>query len=165
MLKSMLTVLIVSTTTTVMADTTIPMYYTADKGVGKTVGVVRVHETPYGLMFTPELQDMKPGVHGFHIHQKPSCDQNGNAAGGHWDPKNTGKHLGPYDDNGHQGDLPAIYVTADGKATVPVVAPRLMHLDEIKGHALIIHEGGDNYSDEPAKLGGGGMRMVCGVMK
>jgi Cu-Zn family superoxide dismutase len=29
----------------------------------------------------------------------------------------------------------------------------------------MIHDGGDNYSDEPAKLGGGGNRMVCGVIK
>jgi len=28
----------------------------------------------------------------------------------------------------------------------------------------MIHAGGDNYSDEPAKLGGGGARMACGVV-
>ena len=28
----------------------------------------------------------------------------------------------------------------------------------------MIHAGGDNYSDTPAPLGGGGARIVCGVV-
>ena len=30
---------------------------------------------------------------------------------------------------------------------------------------LAVHAGGDNHSDHPAKLGGGGARIVCGVIK
>jgi Cu-Zn family superoxide dismutase len=29
----------------------------------------------------------------------------------------------------------------------------------------MIHAGGDNYSDTPKPLGGGGDRLVCGVVK
>jgi Cu-Zn family superoxide dismutase len=29
----------------------------------------------------------------------------------------------------------------------------------------MIHEGGDNYSDKPKPLGGGGARIACGVVK
>ena len=29
----------------------------------------------------------------------------------------------------------------------------------------MIHAGGDNHSDHPKLLGGGGTRMVCGVIK
>jgi superoxide dismutase, Cu-Zn family len=29
----------------------------------------------------------------------------------------------------------------------------------------MIHSGGDNYSDAPAPLGGGGARIACGVIK
>jgi Cu-Zn family superoxide dismutase len=29
----------------------------------------------------------------------------------------------------------------------------------------MVHVGGDNYSDTPAPLGGGGGRLVCGVVK
>ena len=46
-----------------------------------------------------------------------------------------------------------------------VLAPRIKHISEITGHALMIHAGGDNYADLPEKLGGGGARMVCGVIK
>lgn len=164
-MKFLLSVICLSMATTALADISISMNATAEKGVGKSVGTVSVSETKYGLLFTPNLHDLTPGVHGFHIHQNPSCDNNGAAAGGHLDSKNTGRHLGPYNDKGHLGDLPALYVNADGTATLPVLAPRLHSLATVKNHSLMIHEGGDNYSDTPQKLGGGGMRMICGVIK
>ncbi len=86
------------------------------------------------------------------------------AAGGHWDPNNKGSHQGPYG-NGHLGDLPILYVDKEGDANSPVFAPRIHNLNEIKGHSLMIHSGGDNYSDHPEALGGGGARMWCGVIQ
>lgn len=158
------------TSTVFAADLTVPMYFTAAKGVGASVGTVTISETKYGLLFTPHLSgltaanSLTPGIHGFHVHMNPSCADNGMAAGGHLDPLNTGKHLGPYNDQGHLGDLPALVINADGTATLPVLAPRLQHLAQVAGHSLMIHNGGDNYSDTPEKLGGGGARMVCGVI-
>src|SRR5262249_24970487 len=87
----------------------------------------------------------------------------GMAAGGHYDPANTGKALGPLGE-GHKGDLPALTVDADGRATKDVVAPHLK-VSDVKGHSIMIHVGGDNYSDQPAPLGGGGARIACGVAK
>ncbi len=151
---------------------TIPLHVVDAKGTGKSVGTVGVEQTDYGLVFRPELSGLKPGVHGFHIHANASCDpaekegkpSAAEAAGGHWDPKNTGKHGEPWG-AGHMGDLPALLVTADGKAAQPVLAPRLKDLNEIKGHALMVHEGGDNHSDHPKPLGGGGARVACGVIQ
>ena len=37
------------------------------------VGEVTVSETPYGLLFTPQLRALPPGLHGFHLHENPSC--------------------------------------------------------------------------------------------
>jgi len=54
--------------------------------------------------------------------------------------------------------------SADGSANYPVLAPRLKKISEIKGHALMIHAGGDNHADMPKPLGGGGDRMACGVI-
>lgn len=146
-----------------LADTTIPMFMTQANGQGESVGIITVSETPYGLLFAPQLHHLTPGIHGFHIHENPSCQQQGMAAGGHFDPKNTKKHLGPYQE-GHLGDLPVLIVAADGSTTMPVLAPRFTKLSEINNHALMIHEGGDNYSDSPEPLGGGGGRMECGVI-
>lgn len=151
--------------TSAFANTTVKMYVTQDKGQGENVGTIDITETKYGLLFTPHLHNLTPGMHGFHVHVNPSCDDNGMAAGGHLDPHKTNKHLGPYNDNGHFGDLPVMNVNADGTVTLPVLAPRIKNIAEIKDHALMIHDGGDNYSDAPEKLGGGGARMVCGVIK
>jgi superoxide dismutase, Cu-Zn family len=145
------------------AEMTVNVYTTVAKGKGELVGTVTIKETEYGLLFTPDLKKLGEGIHGFHVHENPSCADNGMAAGGHLDPKKTGKHLGPYNNNGHLGDLPALYVEKDGTAKTPLLAPRLKNLSEIKNHSLMIHEGGDNYSDQPA-MGGGGKRMWCGVM-
>jgi Cu-Zn family superoxide dismutase len=43
-----------------------------------------------------------------------------------------------------------------------VIAPRLK-LADVQGRALVIHEGGDNYSDQPENGGGKG-RVACGVV-
>jgi Cu-Zn family superoxide dismutase len=139
-------------------------------GPGASLGTITVTQTPYGVLFIPELRGLGPGLHGFHVHENPSCDpkeKDGQmvpalAAGGHYDPAKTGKHLGPYGE-GHLGDLPPIYAEADGSASLPVLAPRLK-LSDLKGRSLMIHKGGDNYSDMPEPLGGGGPRVGCGVM-
>ena len=75
----------------------------------------------------------------------------------------TGKHLGPRAE-GHKGDLPALRVDAGGNAMNAVIAPRLK-LADVKGRSIMIHAGGDNYSDQPSPLGGGGARIACGVVK
>ncbi len=148
----------------VFANTVINLQSTDPQAAVKDIGTVTITETPYGLLFLPQLRGLVPGVHGFHVHQNPSCDDHGMAAGGHFDPQKTNKHLGPYDNKGHLGDLPVLYVAADGTASVPVLAPRLKSLASIKNHALMVHEGGDTYSDVPT-LGGGGARMECGIIK
>ena len=40
----------------------------------KDVGTVTITESNYGLVFTPNLQGLAEGLHGFHIHENPSCD-------------------------------------------------------------------------------------------
>jgi Cu-Zn family superoxide dismutase len=153
------------------AEIVVPMNLVNDQGVGKSIGTVTITEGPGGLVFTPQLTGLTPGVHGFHVHQNPDCatamkdgkQVPGLAAGGHYDPAGTAKHMGPQG-AGHLGDLPALLVGADGKATTAVVAPRLKIAD-MKDRSLMIHAGGDNYSDQPAPLGGGGARVACGVSK
>jgi Cu-Zn family superoxide dismutase len=39
-----------------------------------------------------------------------------------------------------------------------------LKLEDIAGRSIVIHEGGDNYSDSPQPLGGGGARVACGVI-
>ncbi|EXI80590.1 MAG: Superoxide dismutase [Cu-Zn] precursor [Candidatus Accumulibacter appositus] len=152
------------------AETTVTLNLASSQGVGSAVGTVRIVETPYGLAFYPQLKGLPPGLHGFHVHEKPACtpaDKDGVAiaalaAGGHFDPQETKRHGEPWGD-GHLGDLPALYVAADGTASNPVLAPRLK-LAEVRNRSLMLHAGGDNHSDDPAPLGGGGARVACGVI-
>jgi len=136
-------------------------------GVGAAIGTVTLNDGPNGLVIQPNLKQLAPGEHGFHVHTNPDCgvanDAAGMAAGGHYDPAKSEKHLGPKGE-GHLGDLPVLTVAADGSATQSMIAGRLKVAD-VKGHALMIHAGADNYSDQPKPLGGGGARVACGVIK
>jgi Cu-Zn family superoxide dismutase len=153
------------------AEVVVSINLVTEQGIGKGIGTVTISEGPAGLVFTPQLTDLGPGVHGFHVHQNADCAAGmkdgkmvpGLAAGGHYDPASTAKHEGPHG-KGHIGDLPPLTVGADGKAVAAVSAPRLKMAD-VKGRSLMIHAGGDNYSDMPAPLGGGGARVACGVIK
>ncbi|MGP9642863.1 superoxide dismutase [Cu-Zn] SodC [Halomonas sp. 86] len=146
------------------------MHEVTSEGVNDALGTVTIESSELGgVLLTPSITGLEPGIYGFHLHQNPSCEPAENddgemtaaqAAGGHYDPDNTDTHQGPYGE-GHLGDLPVLTVNDDGEANLPVLAPRLS-MDDITDRALIIHEGGDTYEDEP-HLGGGGARMLCGV--
>ncbi|MBL8531752.1 MAG: superoxide dismutase family protein [Hyphomonadaceae bacterium] len=143
---------------------------TAD-GTGASVGVITISQTTQGATFALDLRGLPPGDHGFHVHEHGSCaphSANGQptpagAAGAHWDPDGTGVHLGP-EEPGHLGDLPLLQITDAGRATQTLTAPRITDVARLRGRALMIHAGGDNYSDMPAPNGGGGDRIACGVI-
>jgi Cu-Zn family superoxide dismutase len=151
-------------------EITVEMRLAPASGAGATLGTVRIVESPYGLVFQPALKGLVPGLHGFHVHENPSCaavERDGAAvpalaAGGHLDPQGTKRHGEPWGD-GHLGDLPALYVAPDGSASNPVLAPRLKMAD-VTNRSLMIHVGGDNHADHPTPLGGGGARVACGVI-
>ena len=151
-------------------DTVVPMTLVDAKGQGAVIGDVVFSDSRYGLVLTPRLKGLPPGLHGLHVHENPSCaaaEKDGamvaaQAAGAHYDPQKSGRHGSPWGE-GHLGDLPALYVAADGTATYAVLAPRLK-LKDIAGRSLMVHAGGDNHADHPAPLGGGGGRIACGVI-
>ncbi len=155
---------------TAVGPIVVPMNLVDDKGTTTPVGTIKATDTGYGLLLQPSLRGLPPGLHGFHVHENPSCDpgeKDGKTvpalgAGGHYDPASTRRHEGPYG-SGHLGDLPALYVDPDGKAEYPVLAPRLKAADLV-GRSLMIHAGGDSHADHPEPLGGGGPRIACGVV-
>ena len=88
-------------------------------GVGEAIGTVSARDSDQGLEIIPSLSGLSPGEHGFHLHANGSCDSAANAegamvaglaAGGHWDPNESGEHLGPFG-NGHRGDLSRLVVS------------------------------------------------------
>ena len=139
------------------------------QGIGNKIGTISFQDTAKGLSITSKLSSLPSGFHGFHIHEKGSCDpaeKDGKmgaalAAGSHFNPNHTG-HGTP--NEGQLGDLPVLNVDSNGNANTTVVAPRLK-LADVQGLAIMIHAGGDNYSDHPKPLGGGGERIACGVIQ
>lgn len=156
-----------------MENTTKADIYTATiNGRGDKVGTAVFADTDKGLKVQVDLHDLPAGKHGFHIHENPDCgpktDDKGQVqaalkAGGHYDPDNTGKHLGP-NGHGHRGDLPVLDVLPDGTVKTEFYLPNLT-VAEIKNRSLMIHAGGDNYKDTPMPLGGGGARIACGIIE
>jgi superoxide dismutase, Cu-Zn family len=142
-----------------------------DNGIGAAMGTIELRDTKKGLQILPNVKGLPPGQHGIHVHVNANCgpaEQNGKmtagmGAGGHFDPLKTGKHLGPMSMEGHKGDLPALVVNGLGEARSSMLAPHLK-VGDVRGHAIMVHAGGDNYSDQPAPLGGGGARIACGTL-
>lgn len=154
----------------------VPMNLISAKGTGSSIGTITLSDTKNGfLRLDLKLSaDLPPGGHGFHIHENGDCGVaskdgavvSGLAAGGHFDPDQTGKHEGP-SGHGHKGDLPILFVEKDGDLATEtrhsLIAPRLK-LADVRGRSIMIHAGSDTYSDTPAPLGGGGARIACGVI-
>ncbi|HMN37222.1 MAG TPA: superoxide dismutase [Cu-Zn] SodC [Hyphomicrobium sp.] len=138
------------------------------EGVGAEIGKATISDSDKGAVIDIEVKGLTAGEHGMHIHEKGDCGPGekdgkkvaGLAAGGHFDPGKTGKHAGP-EGHGHMGDLPKLVVEGDA-AKATLTAPHIK-VGDVVGRSLMIHAGGDNYSDEPA-LGGGGARVACGVI-
>ena len=118
------------------ADGSVTLNVAEPTGTGAVVGTVRLVDTPYGLALYPSLTGLPPGLHGFHFHENGSCapaQKDGvavpaGAAGGHFDPQGSKHHGEPWGD-GHLGDLPPLFVSNDGMAANPVLAPRLKLAD------------------------------------
>ena len=144
-------------------------------GPGRSIGSAVISSSAKGAVIKPKLHDLPIGEHGLHLHENATCmpaaGPDGKpvlagAAGAHWDPGQSGHHMGP-DGQGHLGDLPRIVVAkGDDKGIVQetLLAPRLTDVAALKGHTLMVHTGGDTYADTPP-LGGGGGRFACGVLK
>ncbi len=171
MAKFLAPLLLASASSLALADMSVPMNLVDAQGGATPIGTIAISESPYGLVFTPALTGLPPGLHGFHVHENPSCapkEKEGKAvaalgAGGHYDPAGSKHHGSPWGD-GHLGDLPPLYADPSGSANNPVLAPRLKMAD-LQGRSLMIHAGGDNHSDHPSPLGGGGARVACGVIQ
>lgn len=147
------------------------VYMATNSGQGDEAGTVTFMDEGDGITITTDLKGLPAGQRGFHVHEKGDCSpmaKDGKTtpaggAGGHYDPDKTGKHLGP-EGGGHKGDLPVLTVADDGTAKVKLHVKGIK-AEEFKDRAVMIHQGGDNYSDTPEALGGGGARIACGVIK
>ncbi len=111
------------------------------------------------------LTGVPPGIHGFHLHDKGDCGDNGNAAGGHFNPTGA-PHGAPSAPSHHAGDFGNVEAGADGK----VDETRSLHgitvtagPNSVVGHAVILHANPDDLTTQPT--GNAGPRIACGVVQ
>lgn len=133
---------------------------------GEEVGRVTLTAIPTGVLLDLDLTAMPPGDHAFHFHAVGTCEPpDFKSAGPHFNPEED-KHglmnkAGP-----HAGDMPNIHVPDSGRLRIEVLN-QMVHLSDglldDDGSAIVIHEGPDDYTSDPA--GDAGARIACGVIE
>jgi Cu-Zn family superoxide dismutase len=114
-----------------------------------------------------DVTGLKPGPHGFHVHEKGDCSAPDFAsAGGHFNP-NSQPHGDPTAGAHHVGDMPMLVADASGRATARAEL-RSMSIggggaSDIVGRSVVVHADADDYASQPA--GNSGARVACGVIK
>jgi Cu-Zn family superoxide dismutase len=133
-------------------------------GEGATLsGRAVLTESPEGLHVSVQVIKAPPGKHAVHIHEFGKCDEAGNAAGGHFNPKGVSHGLAPTDGlaKAHPGDLGNIEVGEDGKGMLGAMLPGvgLYNAYGVAGRAVVVHEQEDDFSQPVGNAGG---RIACG---
>lgn len=131
---------------------------------GQPNGEASLTQTPAGVLIALEIQGLPPESWvAFHVHETGTCDAGSghDTAGGHFNP--TGVDHGFKVESGtHAGDMPNQYVPADGIMRAHVLNS-FVRIDggeaDIRGRALMIHAGPDDYASQPA--GDAGARIAC----
>lgn len=140
---------------------------------GQEIGQITVTAARNGVMLRVEARGLTPGWHGMHFHEKGDCSDPGfHNSGPHihaGTPAVHGLLNARFNDS---GDLPNLYVGADGSANVELYSnlvtlshgsarqPALLDAD---GSALVIHAKPDDLMSQP--IGGSGDRIACAVIK
>ena len=136
---------------------------------GEVIGNAAFEQTPSGVLIRVVVSGLTPGGHGIHLHSAGACSPDFGAAKGHINPDGKAHGL-RHPDGPDNGDLPNLYVGADGRAEAEFFTPRVTvaggaqpALLDDDGSAVVIHEHPDDHMTQP--IGGAGGRVGCGVVK
>ncbi|XP_049762296.1 superoxide dismutase [Cu-Zn]-like [Schistocerca cancellata] len=132
-------------------------------------GNVTFVQTDDGVVtVTGIIEGLKPGSHGFHIHEKGDISSCINA-GGHFNPDKV-NHGGPTDAIRHVGDLGNIEAGENGVANISI-RDRVISLtgrNNILGRSVVVHSDKDDLGkggfEDSLTTGHAGTREACGVI-
>lgn len=130
----------------------------------QVMGTVTFTKTADGVQVVADLTGLKPGKHGFHIHEFGDCSApDATSAGAHFNPTND-PHAGHDAAKRHVGDLGNIEADSSGKAHLELT-DKIMTMSgdkSIIGRGVIVHEKADDLKTQPTGDAGG--RLACGVI-
>ena len=119
-----------------------------------------------GVNVKVDLVGVPPGVHGFHVHETGDCGNNGQAAGGHFNPMNM-QHGAPDAASHHAGDFGNVTAEATGEVHTEFTTHWLSLAQGtptyVVGRAVILHANPDDLTSQPS--GNAGARIACGVVQ
>jgi Cu-Zn family superoxide dismutase len=136
------------------------------KSGSKLSGKAVLTEASDGVKVVLSVENVKPGDHGAHVHEKGDCSAaDAASAGGHFNPGNH-PHALPATNPRHLGDLGNITVGKDGKGTHEITASganlKPGDPNSFDGRSIIIHEKKDDGGQPTGNAGG---RIGCGEIK
>ncbi len=130
----------------------------------KVRGTVTFRREASGILIVARVTGLKPGKHGFHVHEKGDCSaHDAKSAGGHFNPTNM-PHGSPHDSQRHAGDFGNLTADRSGKAHYNRVDTMIAFegAKSIIGRAVIVHAKADDLRSQPS--GDAGDRLACGVI-
>jgi Cu-Zn family superoxide dismutase len=113
---------------------------------GDEIGTVTFVQMDQGIEITLDVEDLTPGVHGWHVHVNPTCEGDFTSAGGHL--MRDGVDVGAFQN---------LQVNQDGTAKISFTTDQFTWEElenDGKGRAVVIHNGTD-----PAN------RAACAILK
>ncbi|HWX17677.1 MAG TPA: superoxide dismutase family protein [Chthoniobacterales bacterium] len=130
----------------------------------QVTGTVTFVKSGEEVQVVADIQNLKPGRHGFHIHEKGDCSApDAMSVGGHFNPMHE-HHGGPHTAARHAGDLGNIEADASGKGHLDWKGKLdLSGPNSIIGKSVVVHEKEDDLKSDPA--GNSGARIACGVIE
>ena len=135
------------------------------KSNSQITGKVEFREQNGKVQMTAVISNATQGDHAIHIHAVGDCNsEDGTSAGGHWNPTNE-PHGKWNSASFHRGDIGNIQVNEKGKGSISRETDLWCigcedEQKNILGKAIIIHQGPDDFSSQPA--GAAGARIGCG---
>ncbi|GAA4467958.1 hypothetical protein GCM10023156_58530 [Novipirellula rosea] len=125
-------------------------------GDSKVKGAISFTQDGDMLKIHGEVTGLKPGKHGFHVHENGdlSDKETGKSAGGHFNPTNQ-PHGKMTDEKRHVGDFGNIEANQEGIAMIDkedsVIALSGVH--SILGRAIVIHADEDQFTQPTGDAG------------
>ena len=128
-------------------------------------GTVNFTQKGDKVLVEARVTGLKPGQHGFHVHEKGNCTApDASSAGAHFNP-GAASHGSHASAARHGGDLGNITADSTGTAIYRVEVTGISlgtGPDSVIGKAVIVHANRDDFTTQPS--GNSGARIACGLI-